>query len=634
MQVFRDIVYCKTLKEFNQDVFSGNIDKVISNELSRKGIGTGDSQESAFNQSLGKLSTIFSSDKINQDYYCAIEYVISCSNKKRVDFMLSGYDKKNKENVIIIELKQWSNNSVELIPYSENLKALVSKGNIKEVSHPSAQANGYRRRFKNFYTVVEEDPIIINCASYLQNYNDVPGNAIKDRRFDSLLEISPTFLKTDNQALLDFVSGILDKPDDGRIFKNLDGSDLKPTAILKNSVNSLILNNDKLALFDSQEVAFNAIIAKVKEAIENEKKSVFIVEGGPGTGKSLVALKILGTVIKELGATAYYATHNSAVRHLFQKSVETKREDGVEGLLAWSGEWVRENRPSDTFDCLVVDEAHRLQKSVQGARGKGLSIIDEMIKSSKVCVFFIDEGQFVTYRDSGSIQKIIECAKVNNAEVIRKNEFTLDTQFRCNGSDGYLAFLDYVINGKEPQFSKYKCDYEFKVFSRGEELYNKIFELKLGGYNARFIAGYAYEWYQEDKLRPVVTPLHMPWNTDTKTWATRENGFNEVGCVFSAQGVEFDYSGVVIGEDMCLDSDGKIKINVDKHAKSDHTYMNADFRHTDENIAKATLYIKNAYKILMTRGIRGTFIYCEDKELATHLESAWNNFKKKYSYND
>ena len=120
----------------------------------------------------------------------------------------------------------------------------------------------------------------------------------------------------------------------------------------------------------------------------------------------MVALKILGTVINDLDCTAYYATHNSAVRHLFQKSISTDKSKGMDELLAWSGEWVRGTRPDNSLDCVVVDEAHRLQTSVQGARGTGLSIIDEIIKSSKVSVFFIDEGQFVTSRDSGTINQI------------------------------------------------------------------------------------------------------------------------------------------------------------------------------------------------------------------------------------
>lgn len=627
----RDIVYSERLSTFNDQIDKGVINSILIKKLQDKGIGVGGSQDAAFSNSLTQLSNIFSEGKFDQDYYCAIEYVIFSSHKKRIDFMLSGYDKNGKENVIIIELKQWSNETVSLLPYSDNLEALVTKGKFEEVNHPSAQALTYKNLFNNYYTVVEEDPIVVNCASFLHNYQDLPGCAIKDNRFDSLLNVSPTFLQTDKQKLREFVSFYLKKPDDGKIFKRLDGSDLKPTWQLKSSVNSLILNNNKLSLFDSQLVAYNAIIAKVKESLINQKKSVFIIEGGPGTGKSLIALKILGTVINDLDCTAYYATHNSAVRHLFQNSITTDKSKGMDELLAWSGEWVRGTRPDNSLDCVVVDEAHRLQTSVQGARGTGLSIIDEIIKSAKVSVFFIDEGQFVTSRDSGTIDQIKKLADENGAQIIMKDEFKLETQFRCNGSDGYIAFLDYVISGIEPEYGQYKCNYDLHFEKRGPELYNKIFALKMAGENARFIAGYAYEWYQDDLNRPVVTPLNMPWNRDTKTWATRENGFNEVGCVFSSQGVEFDYAGVIIGKDLIFNKKtGKTEINVEGHAKSDHTYMNANFKRTPENIKKAALFIKNAYKILLTRGIKGTYIYCEDPDLRDYLENEWNKFKEKY----
>lgn len=629
----RDIVYSEKLSTFNDHVDKGLINTILAQKLLEKGIGVSASQDTAFTNSLTQLSNIFGQGKINQDYYCAIEYVIFSSHKKRIDFMLSGLDKNNRENVIILELKQWSNESVKLLPYSDNLEALVSKNRVEEVIHPSAQALTYKNLFNNYYTVVEEDPIIIHCGSFLHNYLDLPGCAIKDSRFGSTLKISPIFLKTDNQRLRDYVTFYLQKPDDGKIFKRLDGSDLKPTYQLKSSVNSLILNNNKLSLFDSQLVAYNAIIAKVKESIIYRKKTVFIIEGGPGTGKSLIALKILGTVIKELDCTAYYATHNSSVRYLFQHNISNDESSALHELLAWSGEWVRSDRPDNSFDCVVVDEAHRLQTSVQGARGTGLSIIDEIIKSSYVSVFFIDEGQFVTSRDAGTIDKIKKIASDNKADVIMKDEFKLETQFRCNGSDGYIAFLDYVLNGVTPEFGKYKCNYDLHFVKTGQELYNDIFSLKMSGENARFVAGYAYNW-SEDKNHPDVTPLNMPWNRDTKTWATREDGFNEVGCIFSAQGVEFDYVGVIIGKDLVLNRvTNKVEPDVFGHAETDHTYMPAKFKKTDSNICKANKFIVNAYKVLLTRGIKGCYIYCEDDDLRNYLEKEWTDFKKKYSSN-
>ena len=628
----RDIVYAEKLSTFNNDVDCGLINQKLINNLLKKGIGVGESQNLAFSNSLERLSNILGAGKVDQNYYCAIEYIIFSSHKKRIDFMLSGYDKQGKENVVILELKQWSNDKVNLLPYSDNLEALVTKNKIEEVVHPSAQALSYKNLFTNFYSVVEKDPVIIHSASYLHNYEDKPNCAVKDTRYNSLLQVSPTFLKTDAQKLRDYIFIFLEKPDDGTIFKRLDGSDLQPTSQLKDSVKSLILNNNKLSLFDSQLVAYNAIIAKVKENIVYNKKSVFIVEGGPGTGKSLIALKILGTVIKDLNCTAYYATHNSAVRHLFQHSITDDETKGIHELLAWSGEWVRRIRPDNSFDCVVVDEAHRLQTSVQGARETGLTIVDEIIKSAKISVFFIDEGQFVTSRDAGTIERIKQSAAQNGAELVMKDEFKLDTQFRCNGSDGYIAFLEYIFEGKEPEYNKLKCNYELQFVKTGSELYDKVFTLKMSGENARFVAGYSYNW-SEDRNHLDVTPLHMCWNKDTKTWATREDGFNEVGCVYSAQGAEFDYVGVVIGKDLELDKNtNKVRVNVFEHAETDHTYMPANFKKSENNIAKASRFIKNAYKVLLTRGIKGCLVYCENDDLRNYLELEWIKFKNKYNF--
>ena len=625
----RDIVYKEKLSTFNNQVDEGIISDILKNKLKEKGIGVNASQLRAFDD-LTVLSNVFNSNKFNQDNYCAIEYVIFSSNKHRIDFMLSGYDENNNANIVILELKMWSNENVTLIPDSKNLMALVSRDVYKETNHPSNQALGYKKLFQNFYKVVEDKPILIHAASFLHNYRDTPNAAIKDNRFKEDLIETPTFLKTDNSKLRDFVKRYLSKPDDGSIFDCLDGSEIVPTTQLKRSVNDLILNNDRLALFDAQEVVFNAIVAEVKHNLVNNNKSVIIVRGGPGTGKSVVALKVLGTITNELNTNCFYISQNSSVRNLFTNVISNnENKKDLDNLITWSGNWVKEIRQDNELGCVVVDEAHRLTTSAQGARAKGITIIEEIIKSSKVSVFFIDEDQFITYKDKGTIKNIKEASKKLGAKYIDKDEFILDTQFRCNGSDGYIAFIDYLLLKRVPSSSSLRFNYDFKVISSGKQLYDEMLNKKMNGYFARLLAGYAYNWDKESDVFDV-TPLSLNWNKDTRTWATRDDSFNEVGCVFSAQGVEFDYIGVVIGLDLKL-KNNEVTVDVEKHAKSDTTYMSKDFKRTPENIAKAKQLIINAYKVLLTRGLKGCYIYCEDPSLSEFINKEWQRFKNKYT---
>ena len=126
-----------------------------------------------------------------------------------------------------------------------------------------------------------------------------------------------------------------------------------------------------------------------------------------------------------------------------------------------------------------------------------------------------------------------------------------------------------------------------------------------------------------------MDPVGLPWNFDVKTWASDPKAKEQVGCVYSSQGMEFDYVGVVIGKDMKY-RNNKIVFDCEEHSKDDHTYMNKDFRRTPENIAKANKYIRNAYNVLLTRGMKGCSIYCEDKALGDFLEKEWNDFKSKF----
>ena len=620
----RDLIYYSSLRDFNSNVDNGIINSLIIDKLRLKGIGVNTPQINTFTESLNRVSNLLSEGKINQDFFCAIEYVIFASHKKRIDFMISGYDEKGESNLIIFELKRWSNDAVFNIENSMNLKALVSRDNFQEVSHPSEQAKEYKELFESNYLVVEKTPIKINAVSWLHNYDDTTtDNVIKEPKYNSLLLEYPTFLKTDNSKLRSFINRYLKKPDSGKIFELLDNSEIKPTQHLKDNVCDHILNNKKYSLFYSQKIVYNAVLAKLTECLKNNKKTTFVIRGGPGTGKSFVALNLLGEIICNKNGKCFYITQNSSVRNLLNSSLNNST---LNNLLAWSGDWVRMRREDNELDCVLVDEAHRIQTSAQGATVKNTSIINEIIKSSKVSVFFIDENQFVTHNDSGTIENIKQFAKNNNSEFIMKPEFNLETQFRCNGSDGYIAYLEYILRDKKPEDVPYKFNYELKFFDNKDTFYNAVLRKKMDGHFARFLAGYCYEWDKNDLNKKVVTPLQLPWNRDTKTWASRVDSFNEVGCVFSSQGVEFDYVGVIIGRDLIF-KNNKIEVEVENHAKSDQTYMNKNFKRTDKNIEKAKKFIINAYYILLTRGIKGCYIYCEDKNLKTYLEKVYDDFK-------
>lgn len=628
-------IYQKNLKSFNQDLFNGVLTQELDKALKKEHIGISLSQDRTFDESLTRLGIVFGPSYLDQDIQCCIEYRIRASGGYRIDFMLSGYDDNNNKNIVVIELKRWSSDNVSLIPNSNNVKALVSQdAGFRETMHPSFQSFNYCDLLNLFYEEVGKKEINLFPCSYLHNYQEKIPPVLTDNRFDRILELSPMFCKTDTDKLLDFIKRYIKKPDNKEIFEILNNSKISPTTDLQKNVKKIFLDSANFKLFGNQDIAFNAIKAALKEAIATGEKKVFIIRGGPGTGKSIIALKLMATVIHEMKRLAFYVTQTSAPRGTLErevhKTVDPHDPKGMatSELIEYAGNWVMKERKPNELDCVIVDESHRLKTSTQGAIIKNTSIIKQIINSAKVSVFFIDEKQTVAYTDVGTIENITNaCREITGEDPIMKQEYDLVSQFRCNGSSGYIAFIDHVLYGVPYPDEELTFDYEPIFYKKDAiDMIVAIRKKQSEGLKARFLAGYCYDWKNTDD---IVTPLNMIWNIDTKRWASDPNANNQVGCVYSSQGMEFDYVGVVIGKDMRYEN-GKIVFDCEKHSPCDHTYMNTNFKRTPENIKKANTFIKNAYNVLLTRGMKGCYIYCEDEALSDYLSQEWKSFKKKY----
>lgn len=627
-------IYQENLRTFNQDILNGVLTQKLDDALKKEHIGISLSQDNTFEDSLPKLAYIFSANYIDQDVQCCIEYRIRQSGGYRIDFMLSGYDDENNKNVVVIELKRWSRDNVSLIPYSNNVYAYVAKNvGYKETAHPSFQSYNYCDLMNLFYDEVNSGKIKLYPCSYLHNYEEKEPAILCDKRFEKLLDLSPLFAKKDNEKLLNFVKKYIKKPDNREIFEILNNSQIVPTSDLQNNVKKIFLDSKNFKLFGNQNIAYEAICGALKESLLTNDKKVFIIKGGPGTGKSIIALKLMARVIHDMKRLAFYVTQTSAPRGTLtnevRKSVDPYNPKGLatSELIEYAGNWVLKEREENELDCVIVDEAHRLKTSTQGATVKETSIIKEIIKSCKVSVFFVDDKQTVAYTDRGTIENITKaCLEITGKEPIMREEYNLVSQFRCGGSSGYIAFIEHILYG-EPYPDELTFEYEPKFCSNNvDTLKEEIINKQIEGYNARFLAGYCYDY--KDNMG-VVDPLGLPWNFNVKTWASDENADEQVGCVYSSQGMEFDYTGVIIGKDMKY-RNGKVIFDCEEHSKDDHTYMNVNFKRTKENIEKANKYIRNAYHVLLTRGMKGCCIYCEDEALAMYLENEWKSLKAKY----
>jgi DUF2075 family protein len=296
----------------------------------------------------------------------------------------------------------------------------------------------------------------------------------------------------------------------------------------------------------------------------------------------------------------------------------------VKNLFKGSGSYI--DAKANEFDCLIVDEAHRLNQKSGMFMNLGENQIKEIINASRVSVFFIDEDQIVTTKDFGSIEEIKKQAKLLGSKIYSGDDFKLVSQFRCNGSDGYIAFLDNLLQIRPTaNFDGFDLDFDLRIYDDPVKMREDLRKLNEINNKARMIAGYCYEWVTQkgadENLFDIEIGQHFKakWNfSSTNTWAIDEDSFDQVGCIHTSQGLEFDYVGIIIGEDLIY-KDGKVITDFTKRAKTDASLKGIK---SNKNHDLADRIIRNTYKTLMTRGQKGCFVYCEDLKLTNHFKSA------------
>jgi len=606
------IIYHNTKVEFSNDVLTNNIDKIIHDRYQAKtGKKLGQSEINAFKHSLEYMDRVLQDREIPDDCGISIEYHIP-QTSKRADFIISGSDGKN-DNVIIIELKQWSEAS---ITDRDGIIETPFRGAITSTSHPSYQAWSYAALLQSFNATIEEEAIQLHPCCYLHNYEQ--ENVITNSFYDYYLQKAPAFLKPDAAKLRAFIKKFMKVGDKSNILLRIENGKIRPTKMLVDSLKSMMKGNKEFIMIDDQKVVFEKARALAKHSHE-KNKNVLIVEGGPGTGKSVVALNLLIELNKS-GIFTQYVTKTSAPREVyFDKLQDVTRMSELKHLFVGSGTFI--SAPRNALGTLIIDEAHRLTQKT-GFLKMGDNQIKEIINTAQLSVFFIDEDQQVHIDDYGEIKLIEDFANAAGATV---HKMKLESQFRCNGSDGYLAWLDNVLQKRETANEHFSSgyDYDFKVISSPTELADLINEKNKINNKARLVAGYCWDWNSDRNSHAydIEFPEYgfkKKWNLKSygSKWIIDPNSVNEVGCIHTCQGLEVDYIGVIIGPDLIV-RNGEVLVDPAKRSKMDKSifgYKKLMKENPEQTKDLMRKIIKNTYRTLMTRGMRGCYIYCVDKE--------------------
>lgn len=619
------LIYEATKEEFMIHALEDTIVERISNAYRANGLSVGTKSEiRSWQNSLQYMYKVLSCDSIPNNSGVAIEFKIPLTSK-RIDFMISGYDRRSKGNVIIIELKQWGGKDTRRIIGKDGLVETFLGGSIRETTHPSYQAWSYFTFISDFNESVQDGNIFLHPCAYLHNFEQAFRVELDNETYTQYVSIAPLYLKGDALKLREFINQHIAVGDNKKNLYELNSGKIRPSKFLQDSLCNMLCGNKEFVMIDSQKVVFENALFLASKSNKDDKKRVMIVEGGPGTGKSVLAINILVRLIGE-GIVTQYVSKNSAPRNVYAAKLKgQKKAQEINHLFRGSGSYTETK--TNAFGALLVDEAHRLNEKSGLFRNKGKNQIKEIINASKFSLFFIDENQKVDIFDIGSKGEIKKYAKQARAEIIT---YELDSQFRCNGSDGYLAWLDDVLGIRETANADgFDFNYEIKIFDNPVELRAAITKKNELNNKSRLVAGYCWNWLREGKTISAVHDIcigddfKMSWNLgNSSTWAIDVDSVNEVGCIHTCQGLEFDYVGVIIGNDLRFEND-EVVTDYTKRASTDNSLKGIKklAKEDPEKANKlADTIIRNTYRTLMSRGQKGCYIYCTDKKLSEYLK--------------
>ncbi len=625
------LIYEATKKEFMDSVFDDSITHKVYDRYRERIGGANRSIISSWTDSLKEMYTVLDSPLIPDTSSVAIEFVIPLTSN-RVDFILTGFDAQKQGRAIIIELKRWQH--AEKVGDKDGIVKTWYNQGLHETTHPSYQACSYYHLINEYNQTVRNDGITLYPCTYLHNFEKKNSADLMDPIYSEYLKQAPPYFRGDAKILRDFIEKSIKEGDDKIVLFKLDNGQIRPSKSLHDVLAKMLDGNKEFFLVDSQKVAYENAFNLAKKSKKDEKRRVIIVEGGPGTGKSVIAVNLLVNLIGQK-IFAAYVSKNAAPRNVYSTKLRGKyKQEYISSLFKGSGYFY--NTPKKMFDALIVDEAHRLNEKSGLYKNLGENQIKEIIHSSKFSVFFIDENQKIDITDIGNKEEIEKHAKLLDAEVIYQK---LESQFRCNGSDGYLAWLDDLLGIKSTaNFDGFNLNFDIQVIDDPNKMREMIEEKNKVSNKSRIVAGYCWNWITAGKNNPKHFDIniddknfHMSWNLgNTPTWAIDPESVNQAGCIHTCQGLEFDYVGVVIGPDMRYEGE-KIVTDFTRRADTDQSLRGI------KNMAKNDLtkakkisdeIIRNTYRTLMTRGQKGCYIYCCDKKLGEYMKKRIRLTKK------
>ncbi|SDI24941.1 hypothetical protein SAMN05192534_1288 [Alteribacillus persepolensis] len=609
------IIYNERSHDFLNHVYENKIGYVLKeNMLQKTNKVVSDREIRSWEHSLPEMARIIRDANLSSDADVLLEYKLP-STEKRIDFLIAGCDESGKENVLIIELKQWQ--KAELAE-GDGVVSTFLGGRVRETVHPSYQATSYRRYLQHFNeSLYHSTTIHMHSCDYLHNYIMGKEEPLMNERYRHYLAESPLYFRFDDRELTSKVKHHVSSGNGKDIAEKIETGKIRPSKKLVETVGTLLDGSDEFVLLDEQKVAYEKVIALYNALKQKtDTKQMILIKGGPGTGKSVIGLHVMRHML-EAGANMEYITPNQAFREVLRKKlIGSSCRTEVRDLFKGSASYV--TTPENQFDVLLCDEAHRLKQF--GHMQKKIEDENQathIIRSANLSVFFVDDTQVVSKKDVGSYDMVKQEAEKAGADV---HTVELESQFRCSGSGNYIAWIDKLLDFEKSDIGL-KGDFDFQIVDSPHVLKEEIVDKR----NGRLVAGYAWPWTKNRKNneleKDVVIKDHqfaMPWNDPNRIdWAIHPECENQVGCIHTVQGLEMDYIGVIIGKDLGYDEETDSII-----VRREEFYDRGARPRKPKKDERDPLYdlVRNTYKTLLTRGMKGCYVYCCDEGLQRYIK--------------
>ncbi|MCQ4043249.1 DNA/RNA helicase domain-containing protein [Streptantibioticus rubrisoli] len=549
-----------------------------------------------------------------------LEYALPLTSK-RADAVLAGVHPKTREpSYVVVELKQWT----EAVPDEDapNLCQIPGMHSSPRLN-PIEQVRGYCDYLAQFNGALDGNEHRITGIAYLHNATefgvgalDIAGQSARGRLFTG----------DKRGKLITYLQDHLAPESGASAADEFQAGHIKPSTQLIAVAAEEIRQREQFRLLGEQQLAYELVLKSVRDARWADNKEVIVVTGGPGSGKSVIALSLLGEMYRQ-GRSALHATGSASFTRTLRKVAGARKRE-VQDLFKYFNSFMTAER--NGLDVLICDEAHRMRETsanryTPAAQRTGKPQVEELIDAARVPVFLLDQHQVVRPGEMGDVDTIKAAAA---AKGLRCSVVALDGQFRCGGSEAYLDWVLRLLGleGGGPILWEPDSKMRLMVAESPQEMEAFLEERRAEGYNARMAAGYCWKW--TTKTVPgeplpadvVIGDWARPWNVygdrgvagapPAALWATDPAGFGQVGCVYTAQGFEYDWSGVIMGPDLVWRGDQWVP---DRTASKDPAFKRSTPNDTVDRL------IRNTYKVLLTRGMVGTIIYSTDAETREKL---------------